>query len=417
MFQRDGRHADPARRPRARTTSAGAACDATATATCGRRSTCGRRAARRGARVGVADGPPREIRRRPRPSGLLDDTVAFWRDWLAQSTYTGPLAGDRAALGDHPEADDVRARPAASSPRRRRACPSRSAASATGTTATPGSATRRSRSTRCSGWASARRRPRSAAGCATGCTSRSAASGGPLNIMYRVDGSSDLTEESSTTGRATGAPARCASATAPPTSCSWTSTARRSTASTSRDQRGLHARPPGLAARSATARLAGRQLGPARRGHLGDPRRPAGLHLRPGDVLGGVRPGDPAGDRARAPGRDRRWSDPARRDLRAGHGAGAGTPSGGVRAALRRRVLDSSLLRMPTVGFIARRTRCGCRPCGRWTHELVTDSLVYRYDPEASPDGLRGLGGHVLAVHLHLRRRAGPRRAGSTTPG
>ena len=56
-------------------------------------------------------------------------------------------------------------------------------------------------------------------------------------------------------------------------------------------------------------------------------------------------------------------------------------------------VLDSSLLRMPTVGFIA-----GTDP--RWLStlqamdgELVTDSLVYRYDPEASPDGLRGSEG------------------------
>ena len=37
-----------------------------------------------------------------------------------------------------------------------------------------------------------------------------------------------------------------------------------------------------------------------------------------------------------------------------------------------------------------RRTRCGCRRSTRWTRELVTDSLVYRYNPAASPDGLRG---------------------------
>ena len=56
-------------------------------------------------------------------------------------------------------------------------------------------------------------------------------------------------------------------------------------------------------------------------------------------------------------------------------------------------VLDAALLRMPTVGFIA-----GTDP--RWLstleamdEELVTDSLVYRYDPDASPDGLRGSEG------------------------
>jgi GH15 family glucan-1,4-alpha-glucosidase len=56
-------------------------------------------------------------------------------------------------------------------------------------------------------------------------------------------------------------------------------------------------------------------------------------------------------------------------------------------------VLDSSLLRMPTVGFIE-----GTDPQWESTlramdEELVTDSLVYRYNPAASPDGLRGSEG------------------------
>jgi GH15 family glucan-1,4-alpha-glucosidase len=53
-------------------------------------------------------------------------------------------------------------------------------------------------------------------------------------------------------------------------------------------------------------------------------------------------------------------------------------------------VLDASVLLMPLVKFIA-----GDDP--RWlstldaiTDELVSDGLVYRYDPSASPDGLRG---------------------------
>jgi hypothetical protein len=36
--------------------------------------------------------------------------------------------------------------------------------------------------------------------------------------------------------------------------------------------------------------VVGRSLGPAGGGHLGDPRWLQGLHLRPADVLGGVRP-------------------------------------------------------------------------------------------------------------------------------
>ena len=39
------------------------------------------------------------------------------------------------------------------------------------------------------------------------------------------------------------------------------------------------------------------------------------------------------------------------------------------------------------------RIRCGSPRWTRWTDELVTDSLVYRYDPGASPDGLRGSEG------------------------
>ena len=56
-----------------------------------------------------------------------------------------PLARDGAPLGAGAEAAHLRADRGASSRRRRRACPSRSAASATGTTGTPGSATPRSR--------------------------------------------------------------------------------------------------------------------------------------------------------------------------------------------------------------------------------------------------------------------------------
>ena len=55
--------------------------------------------------------------------------------------------------------------------------------------------------------------------------------------------------------------------------------------------------------------------------------------------------------------------------------------------------LDASLLLMPLLGFVS-----PMEP--RWTStldamgkKLVSDSLVYRYDPEASPDGLRGSEG------------------------
>ncbi|MDH2415553.1 glycoside hydrolase family 15 protein [Nocardioides sp. CER19] len=56
-------------------------------------------------------------------------------------------------------------------------------------------------------------------------------------------------------------------------------------------------------------------------------------------------------------------------------------------------VLDSSLLRMPTVGFVSPTDPRWLSTLRAMDGELVTDSLVYRYDPAASPDGLAGSEG------------------------
>jgi GH15 family glucan-1,4-alpha-glucosidase len=53
-------------------------------------------------------------------------------------------------------------------------------------------------------------------------------------------------------------------------------------------------------------------------------------------------------------------------------------------------VLDSSLLMMPLMGFIAPRDPMWLSTLGAMDRELVSDSLVYRYNPSASPDGLAG---------------------------
>jgi len=53
-------------------------------------------------------------------------------------------------------------------------------------------------------------------------------------------------------------------------------------------------------------------------------------------------------------------------------------------------VLDAALLRMPAVGMIDGRDPLWESTLQAMDTELVTDSLVYRYNPEASPDGLRG---------------------------
>jgi GH15 family glucan-1,4-alpha-glucosidase len=56
-------------------------------------------------------------------------------------------------------------------------------------------------------------------------------------------------------------------------------------------------------------------------------------------------------------------------------------------------VLDSSLLRMPAVGFVSATDPMWASTLRAMDQELVTDSLVYRYDPAASPDGLLGAEG------------------------
>ncbi|WP_392669253.1 glycoside hydrolase family 15 protein [Streptomyces sp. LN785] len=56
-------------------------------------------------------------------------------------------------------------------------------------------------------------------------------------------------------------------------------------------------------------------------------------------------------------------------------------------------VLDASLLLMPRVEFIAPRDPTWLSTLDAMDRVLVSDSLVYRYDPAASPDGLRGSEG------------------------
>ena len=56
-------------------------------------------------------------------------------------------------------------------------------------------------------------------------------------------------------------------------------------------------------------------------------------------------------------------------------------------------VLDASNLLMPMVGFVAPHDPMWLSTLEAMDHELVSDSLVYRYDPSASPDGLRGSEG------------------------
>jgi GH15 family glucan-1,4-alpha-glucosidase len=56
-------------------------------------------------------------------------------------------------------------------------------------------------------------------------------------------------------------------------------------------------------------------------------------------------------------------------------------------------VLDASLVLMPLTGFIVPNDRRWQSTMQAMDKTLVSDSLVYRYDPEASPDGLPGSEG------------------------
>jgi GH15 family glucan-1,4-alpha-glucosidase len=53
-------------------------------------------------------------------------------------------------------------------------------------------------------------------------------------------------------------------------------------------------------------------------------------------------------------------------------------------------VLDAALLMMPLVGFVVPRDPLWLATLDAMDTELVSDSLVYRYNPSASPDGLQG---------------------------
>ncbi|MEQ7009276.1 glycoside hydrolase family 15 protein [Actinopolymorpha sp. B17G11] len=56
-------------------------------------------------------------------------------------------------------------------------------------------------------------------------------------------------------------------------------------------------------------------------------------------------------------------------------------------------VLDAAVLMMPLAKFVSPTDPKWLSTLDALTEDLVSDSLVYRYDPQASPDGLRGVEG------------------------
>ena len=70
-------------------------------------------------------------------------------------------------------------------------------------------------------------------------------------------------------------------------------------------------------------------------------------------------------------------------------------------------VLDSSLLLMPLQGFVAPRDPMWLSTLEAMDETLVSDSLVYRYNPRHDAGRAARQRGHVLALHVLVRRRAG----------
>ncbi|NIK59244.1 glycoside hydrolase family 15 protein [Kribbella shirazensis] len=339
----------------------------------------------------AADGPPREIRA-AEAQQLFDDTAAFWRTWLAQSTYTGRWREmlQRSAitlkLMTYAPTGGLVAAPTAALPEQiggernwdyrytwiRDASFSIYALLRMGFT---------DEAAAFSGWL--RDRVKEKAGGASG----------PLNIMYRVDGSSDLTEETLEhwEGYRGSRPVHIGNGASDQLQLDIYGEALDSLYFA--DQRSLAIGHEGwLAVRDLLDWLTDNWDQPEEgiwetRGGRKDftygrvmcwaafdrAIRLATSRSRPGPLDQWTRARDAIYDQVM----DRGW-DPERGAFVQQYGS---------------KVLDSSLLRMPTVGFITPRDPLWLSTLRAMDSELVTDSLVYRYNPEASPDGLRGSEG------------------------
>ncbi|MGY1673291.1 glycoside hydrolase family 15 protein [Geodermatophilus sp. SYSU D00710] len=338
-----------------------------------------------------ADGPPREIHP-DEVQALFDATVAHWRSWIGRSTYTGRWreAVQRSAitlkLMTYAPSGGIVAAPTAALPEQvggernwdyrytwvRDASFSVHALLKLGLT---------DEAARFGSWLGERIRE------------RLDSDSGPLNIMYRIDGSSDLKEDELDhwRGYRGSAPVRIGNGAAeqlqldiygealdsvyagvraglPLSHQGWTATSRVLdwlADNWDQPEEGIWETRGGR-----QAFTYGRVMSWVAfdRGI-----RMATEHGRPADV-----------DRWRA-ARDRIYEQVLER--------GFHTSRGAFVQHYDTDVLDSALLRMPTVGFVDGRDPLWRSTLAAMDDELVTDSLVYRYDPEASPDGLRGSEG------------------------
>jgi GH15 family glucan-1,4-alpha-glucosidase len=333
-------------------------------------------------------GPPRETRA-AEIQQLFDDTVAFWRTWLSRSTYRGRWreALQRSAitlkLMTYAPSGGLVAAPTAGLPEQvggernwdYRYTWVRDASFSVHTLLRLGFT---DEATQFGLWMRDR------------VAERVGGEGGPLNIMYRIDGSSDLKEESLPhwSGYRGSRPVRIGNGAADQLQLDIYGEALDSVWFA--DRHGIEVGHRGwTAVRELLDWLAANWDRPEEgiwetRGGRKDftygrlmcwvafdrGLRLAADHGRPADVAAWTRARDAIYDQIM----DRGW-DPNRGAFVQQYGSP---------------VLDSSLLRMAKVGFIAPRDPLWTSTLDAMNEELVTDSLVYRYDPAASPDGLAG---------------------------
>jgi GH15 family glucan-1,4-alpha-glucosidase len=130
-----------------------------------------------------------------------------------------------------------------------------------------------------------------------------------------------------------------------------------------------------------------RPLGPARRGHLGNPRRPQEVPVFTAHVLVAIERAIRLATRRGLPADLERWRKARdaiyRRIVDRGW-----SPT--LKAFVQYEggdVVDAAVLLMPLVKFISPTDPKWLSTLDALTASLVSDSLVYRYNPRASPDG------------------------------
>ena len=312
------------------------------------------RSASRCAGRAVESARARADRRPTQVAARIDDTVEGWRSWEAEhDIYDGPAPRARALQLARAEGPDLPARPARSSPRRRRSLPGdrrrraqlglplrldpRREPDARG--ALHRRLLRRGRGVRLV-HDELGRRPRQRAARCRSCTGSAASTTSP--------------SASCRTCAAGATRARCASATAPGTRPSSTSTASCSTRShLYREQLGeLHPGDPAL--RRRPRRHRGRGAGSeTRRGHVGDARRAAPPPVLEGPVLDRARPRRQARAAARRARQASRRGRPSATAIReAILERGWSEKRAGLRAVVRLRRARRRALLMPIVGFL-----------------------------------------------------------------